>query len=167
MIKIGGDKGHIEEIIHEPVFIALYTTFRWKPIRNCTGRFTCLDHKIVSSMTPLTLLHSSLPENTTDGNNTNISSFQQYYLSFEDKSKDPIIVIPFTDEHTTGLITYVKEKENKCRTSDSEEHTVNYVHTLNSPSGFQRKLAAIHVHLCRKFEIPQSDCNILKHDVEC
>lgn len=143
MIRIGGEKGHVEELVNEPVFIALYKTYRWKMIRNCTGRLTCRDHLLVSQMTPLQLLIHSLKTNGSD--DTKGISFKQYYYTFEDKSKNPMIVIPLTDEHQTGLITYVKENEGK--------DSCHYVHTLNAPSGFQRKLDAMKICLCDQYEI--------------
>jgi len=140
MIRIGGEKGHVEEIVNEPVFVAMYNKYRWKLITNCTGRFTCRDHRIVSQMPPLQLIIHSL-----DVNDTKTNSFKRYYYTFEDESKNPMIVIPFTEDHQTGLITYVKEHagNDKC----------HYVHTLNAPSGFQRKLEAMKISLCDENEI--------------
>ena len=109
-IRIGGEKGHIEEVVQDPIFIAIYTYFRWKKIPNCTGRYTCRDHKAVSHLTPIQLLGH----------------------------KDPIYVIPFTSDGTTGLISYVKNQD---------DEGLSYVHTLNSASGFKRKLEAINVTL--------------------
>mmetsp|Transcript_7162 Transcript_7162/g.13603 ORF Transcript_7162/g.13603 Transcript_7162/m.13603 type:complete len:141 (+) Transcript_7162:122-544(+) len=140
MLRIGGENGHVKESVDEPVFIAVYNTFRWKMIKNFTGRFTCRDHGIVSQMTPLQLIINSLVVNDAKTN-----SLKQYYYTFEDQSKNPMIVIPFTEEHQTGLITYVKESvvEDNCQ----------YVHTLNAPSGFQRKLEAMKVYLCDENKI--------------
>lgn len=138
MITIGGENGHVKEIAKEPVFTALYKKYRWKMIRNCTGRFTCRDHLIVSQMAPLQLIHSL-------NGDKQIVQFEQYYYKLEDETKNPMIIIPFTDEHQTGLITYVKE--------DAETGNCHYVHTLNAPSGFQRKLEAMKISLCEKYKI--------------
>ena len=37
-ITLGGERGHIEEAVKDPLFITLYNAFRWKMIPNCTGR---------------------------------------------------------------------------------------------------------------------------------
>lgn len=37
-LKIRGSKGHIEEIVYDSIFIAIFNAFRWKMIPNCTGR---------------------------------------------------------------------------------------------------------------------------------
>jgi len=136
-LKIGGEKGHLEEVVDDPVFLALYSQFRWKMIPNCTGRYTCRDHKIVSLLTPLKLIEST----------SNRDSFEQYRFTFAtDKRKDSIIVIPFSNDKSTGLISYIKHD------SDSADE-IKYVHTLNSPSGFQRKLEAIDVILCDEYRV--------------
>ena len=137
-LKIGGEKGHLEEIVDDPVFLALYSQFRWKMIPNCTGRYTCRDHKIVSLLVPLRLIQST----------TNIrDSFEQYQFTFAtEKRKDSIIVIPFSDDKRTGLISYIRHD------SDNADE-MKYVHTLNSPSGFQRKLEAIGVILCDEYRV--------------
>jgi len=131
-LKIGGgDKGHITEVVHDPVFIKLFAQFRWKMIPNCTGRYTCRDHKLVCSVTPIDLL-----QNAKAG-----QKFEQYYCNFAATKKDPIIVVPFSNDRMTGLISYIKHD------FDNDED-VKYVHTLNSPSGFQRNLEAIGMLLC-------------------
>ena len=146
-LKIGGSKGHIEEIIHDSIFIAIYNAFRWKMIPNCTGRYTCRDHKAVSSLTPRQFLDACRIDHAT------IELLVEYKIIFDkDRRKDPIHVIPFGSDQTLGLISYVKYS---C---DGEE-AVSYVHTLNSKSGFKRKLDALNVVLT-------DDCieySILRH----
>ncbi|GFH57601.1 hypothetical protein CTEN210_14077 [Chaetoceros tenuissimus] len=93
-VNIGGSKGHVEECVTDENFCKIFLYFRWKMIRNCTGRYTCRDHK-----------------------------------------KDA----------KTGLISYIKS------TTDETGESVSYVHTLNSPSGFQRKLEAIQVVLSDEY----------------
>lgn len=141
-VRIGGEKGHIEEEVTDPIFITIYNSFRWKMIPNCTGRYTCRDHKVVSHLLPTKLLEAAgIPSST-------ISGLKQYYVTFEkEKRKDPIYVIPFAEDGLTGLISYVKCKEDG----------VNYVHTLNTPSGFQRKLEAINVVLTDEFLVDTND----------
>ncbi|EED90003.1 predicted protein [Thalassiosira pseudonana CCMP1335] len=135
-ISIGGSKGHIEETVHDPIFITIYNARRWKMIPSCTGRYTCRDHKTVSHLKPQQLLEDCGIDKPT------IDSLNQYYVRFEkERRKDPIYVIPFADDGETGLISYVKH----CNIG--EEGTVSYVHTLNSGTGFQRKLEALNVVL--------------------
>ena len=138
-VRIGGEKGHIEEVVHNPIFIAFYKTYRWKMIPNCTGRYTCRDHKAVSHLTPTQLLESI------DIGADNIGNLKQYYVTFgKERRKDPIYVIPFADDGLTGLITYVKHEGDNGQ-------SIKYVHTLNSASGFQRKLDAMHVNLLDEY----------------
>ena len=132
-IAIGGTKGHVEEVVTDPIFIKLYNFFSWRMITNCTGRYTCRDHNKVSSLRPIELLRNAGVESTV------IDRLKQYFIRFENETKDPIYVIPF-EEGTTGIITYVKMNE-------YNETTPRYVHTLNSRSGFERKLHAINVVL--------------------
>ena len=132
-IAIGGTKGHVEEVVTDPIFITLYNFFSWRMIANCTGRYTCRDHSKVSSLRPIELLRNAGVESIV------IDRLKQYFIRFENETKDPIYVIPFEDG-TTGIITYVKMNGNN-------ETTPRYVHTLNSSSGFQRKLHAINVVL--------------------
>ena len=132
-LKIGGTKGHIEETVYDPVFITIYNAFRWKMIPNCTGRYTCRDHKAVSHLAPRELLQACGIDQSA------IESFIEYKIVFEQsRRKDPIHVIPFAVDRTTGLISYVKS---------SEEGIVTFVHTMNSCSGFQRKHDALNVVL--------------------
>ena len=133
-IKIGGTKGHIEEIVHNDIFIAIYTSFRWKMIPECTGRYTCRDHNAVSQLTPNELLRACGVDKGV------VDSLIEYKVDFDkSREKDPILVIPFSSCQTTGLISYVKL--NDC------EKTCSYVHTLNSRSGFKRKLDALDIVL--------------------
>jgi hypothetical protein len=133
VLKIGGTKGHFEETVNDPIFITIYNVFRWKMIPNCTGRYTCRDHKAVSHLAPRELLQACGIDKSA------IQSFREYKIELDEtRRKDPIHVIPFTVDHTTGLISYVKS---------SEEGEITYVHTLNSCSGFQRKLDALNVVL--------------------
>lgn len=134
-LEIGGSKGHINEIVHDPLFITIYNAFRWKMIPNCTGRYTCRDHKAVSHLTPRQLLQACGIDKVT------ILSLREYKVEFDtERRKDPIHVIPFASDHSNGIISYVKF-------SDGGDEVVSYVHTLNSGSGFQRKLDALGVVL--------------------
>mmetsp|Transcript_23275 Transcript_23275/g.35680 ORF Transcript_23275/g.35680 Transcript_23275/m.35680 type:complete len:152 (-) Transcript_23275:356-811(-) len=133
-ISIGGSKGHVVETVTDSIFITLYNFFTWRMITNCTGRYTCKDHKQVSHLPPVEVLRNAGIDLAV------IDRLKQYFVSFENERKDPIYVIPFEDDGSTGLITYVKMNEN-------DEGTARYVHTLNSKSGFRRKLDAINVVL--------------------
>lgn len=115
--RVGGSKGHVEEIINGSVQV-LYHAFHWKPIGGCTGRYTCRDHEFVSRKTPLALLRHA-----------GIDDCAWPVYEFDIPGKDPIVVVPLDGYYLTGIITYVK--------GDS------YVHTLNTSTGFRRKLHAI------------------------
>lgn len=131
--QIGGTKGHVEETVQDQIFIAVYNAFRWKMIPNCTGRYTCRDHKSVSHLAPREMLKACGIDKSP------MESLVEYRVEFhESRRKDPIHVIPFANDQAIGLITYVKMRE---------DGDMNYVHTLNSESGFQRKLEALDVVL--------------------
>lgn len=130
-ISIGGERGHIEEDVSDPIFITIYNSFRWKMIPNCTGRYICRDHKAVSHMKPAELLEAA------GISPSQITLMPQYYVTIDKERKDPIFVVPFANVRLTGLITYVKSKDD----------VISYVHTMNAPSGFHRKLDAIDVIL--------------------
>ena len=133
-LTIGGAKGHVEEVVNNSIFITIYNAFRWKMIPNCTGRYTCRDHDAVSHLTPLELLQSCGVDRAT------FENLAQYRITFDQTSrKDPIHVIPFDCNLCNGLISYIKF-------SDDGEVS-GFVHTLNSCSGFQRKLDALGVVL--------------------
>lgn len=139
-LKIGGTKGHTEEVVNDPLFITIYNSFRWKMIPNCTGRYTCRDHKTVSHLTPTKLLEAVVGIDS-----STIVNLKQYHVTFaKEKRKDPIFVISFADDGLVGLISYVKHQDN-------DQESVSYVHTLNAGSGFQRKLEAMNVILMDEY----------------
>ena len=147
-LSVGGSKGHEVELISGNVLI-LYNKLRWKMIPNCTGRYTCRDHKLVSDMPPLELLKKHLE--ISDGHGVSSAAgtdkaapmktlqLQQFDFILPGRP-DRLLVVPLDDCNRTGLITYVKEHYG----SDREQQPVlSYVHTLNTPSGFRRKLQAV------------------------
>ena len=131
---IGGSNGHEEEVVTDPIFISIYTAFRWKMIPNCTGRYTCKDHKLVSHLTPKMVLRAASIDSLT------IAELKQYLIADLGERRDPIYVVPFEGDGSTGLISYVKPQVDIDRKSI-------FVHTLNSMSGFQRKLSSINIVL--------------------
>lgn len=140
-LGIGGSKGHIEEMVTDPIFISIYTAFRWKLIPNCTGRYTCRDHTAVSHLAPKMLLGAAGIDTST------IAELKQYYIAFDHgERRNPIYVVPFADDGSTGLISYVKLQDD-----EGSDRRRSYVHTLNSMSGFQRKLSAISVVLSNEY----------------
>lgn len=140
-LGIGGSKGHVEEVVTDPIFISIYTAFRWKLIPNCTGRYTCRDHTTVSQLAPKMLLEAA------DIDTSAIAELKQYYIAFDhEERRNPIYVVPFADDGSTGLISYVKLQDD-----EGSDRRRSYVHTLNSTSGFQRKLSAINVVLSDEY----------------
>ena len=143
-VAIGGSKGHIEEVERDPIFIAMYNSFHWKMIPNCTGRYTCRDHKTVSHLTPTELFGAAGVDSS------GVDELRKYRVGFgAEMRKDPIYVVPFAEDASTGLISYVKYND--------DGGAVSYVHTLNSGSGFQRKLEAINVVLTTEFLIKEQN----------
>jgi len=141
---IGGTKGHIEESIGG-ILLTLYQSYRWKPIPNCTGRYTCREHTIVSKLSPLELLASVNIKSFEDGT----TSPTVHFFDLVDRA-DRVWVVPLDTSNETGIITFEKrasEQQQQQQRVDEEESlsttTTSYVHTLNTPSGFRRKLNAI------------------------
>ena len=81
----------------------------------------------------------SVPAISSDRDNGASSADMESQFLF---NKDPLIVVCFDHQCSLGLISYVKRHEPL-----QGEH---YVHTLNTPLGFQRKLKALQVHLHAK-----------------
>lgn len=126
-MAVGGTKGHSPETI-DGNLLHLYRSYRWKMIPNCTGRYTCREHELVSPLNPLAVLKRVGIEKI--GNNSNCKPLKEFQFELPDRP-DRIIVVPLDDHNLTGMITFVKEEG------------VSYAHTLNTPSGFRRKLEAI------------------------
>lgn len=136
---IGGIKGHIQEPIGGNL-LRLYQKFRWKPLPNCTGRYTCRDHKLVSQKTPLEVLAHAGIYSLSRRSSVQVGvehevSLQVYSFQLPGRP-DGVLVVPLDANHQTGLITFEKQE-------NGESSTKSYVHTLNAPSGFRRKLNAI------------------------
>ncbi len=133
IMTIGGINGHIEESIGGNL-LRLYEAYRWKPLPNCTGRYTCRDHKLVSSRPPLEILAQAgiyfleSSSSTTQNLPLTIRSFQLPGRA------DTVLVVPLDTLSLTGMITFEKRQA---------DGTTSYVHTWNAPSGFRRKLTAI------------------------
>jgi hypothetical protein len=126
--EVGGAKGHQTEYIHGALR-KLYESYGWKMIPNCTGRHTCRDHRLVTTLPPLDVLERADLLNTDGG-----QPLVEHRFSLPGR-KDPVAIVPLDDANTTGVITFVKK-------GDDEEEP-HYVHTLNTASGFRRKLEAI------------------------
>lgn len=122
-LLVGGDKGHEEERVSGPL-LELYQTYKWKPIPKCTGRYTCRDHEQVSLLSPVAVLK--------EGRIQGAMPWKEYCFRLPGRS-DEVVVLPMDLRFTVGMISYVKATDVPTR----------YVHTLNTPSGFQRKLQAI------------------------
>ena len=125
-MEVGGTKGHVKEPITGKLF-RLYDAYDWRMIPNCTGRYTCRNHDTVSHLTPTQVL---------EGASIDCSSLKEYHFSLPGRN-DEIRVIALDGDNNEGIISYVKE-------SPPDDKSDNrYVHTLNTQSGFRRKLEAI------------------------
>eukprot|EP01128_Nolandella_sp_AFSM9_P005423 TRINITY_DN260_c0_g1_i3.p1 TRINITY_DN260_c0_g1~~TRINITY_DN260_c0_g1_i3.p1 ORF type:complete len:129 (+),score=29.61 TRINITY_DN260_c0_g1_i3:237-623(+) len=107
----------------ELTFAFLFSKYHWKEIANCPGRYTLTKESAgADQLTPSELV----------GEQHQLPTHQ-----FQPKKerRDPLLVIMFPGGD--GIITYVKQESGR------------YVHTLNTPSGMERKLRAmdIGVHL--------------------
>lgn len=123
---VGGINGHVEEEI-DGNLLTLFNSFRWKMIPNCTGRYICRDHNLVSALPPLDMLSRAGIE---CHEKIYSSGFGKFDFALPGRA-DKVEVVPLDHQNLTGIITFVKEGGN------------SYVHTLNTPSGFRRKLQAI------------------------
>ena len=151
LFEVGGRNGHERESLSGAIR-ELYRSYRWKPIPNCTGRYTCRDHAKVSHLQPLDLLEAA-------GIRPRCGLWEQYRIRLPHKTDD-VLVVPLDSERQTGIITYVKKKsaghtEAQSGESDNDLHT--YVHTLNAPSGFRRKLEALGIALSEMQELSTDD----------
>mmetsp|Transcript_2093 Transcript_2093/g.6028 ORF Transcript_2093/g.6028 Transcript_2093/m.6028 type:complete len:203 (+) Transcript_2093:222-830(+) len=163
-LQIGGDKGHHVETISGHL-LTLYNSYRWKMIPRCTGRYTCRDHALVSTLMPLQVLSKvgiNYEEQTVAQTSPSVAAdsvprpLRQYILSGI-SGKDRIIVVPLDGDNMVGLITYVKADDssrvhvgeacgsetNNDNKVDGSSDTTRYVHTFNAASGFRRKLEAM------------------------
>eukprot|EP00980_Cylindrotheca_fusiformis_P030862 scaffold25535_cov117-Cylindrotheca_fusiformis.AAC.5 len=132
-LLVGGTKGHVSEEIHGNL-LQVYQAYRWKMIPNCTGRYTCQDHSKVSSLSAIEMLRKAGIESkgigSIENGNTAADDLKEYCFWLPGRA-DKVCVIPLDAENRTGIITFVKEDRNA------------FVHTLNTPSGFRRKLDCI------------------------
>lgn len=163
-IQIGGTHGHVEETITGNLLVLWQAPFcNWKPIRNCTGRYSCKEPRskpecknssqpkdrqtndpIPSELSPSELVRLAL---TTAASESPPGSKESGFLKWNVQEFGPapgrndcIHVLPLDPEMATGIITYLKQHEQQTQ-------PVRYVHTLNAPSGFQRKLEAVGIKL--------------------
>jgi tRNA (cytosine38-C5)-methyltransferase len=134
---IGGTKGHMEEEIDGPL-LALYQRYRWRMIPNCTGRYTCRDHQLASTLRPVEFLKQAGIEPQA----MSASSWNEYTFDQLPGRPDQVLVTPMNRENTVGLITFVKRQEINI--------LPRYVHTLNTPSGFRRKLEGIGLEVTKE-----------------
>lgn len=152
-LEIGGDKGHQVETICGQL-LTLYKSYRWKMIPRCTGRYTCRDHALVSTLPPLEVLSSvgiMYEEQTSPSADESAPRPLREYILDGISGKDRIIVVPLDDRKTVGLITYVKGEASGSKVGDLKKidgssdnnSTSRYVHTFNAKTGFRRKLEAI------------------------
>jgi hypothetical protein len=130
-LVVGGAKGHEEESITGNL-LCLYEAYDWMMIPNCTGRYTCRNHDRVSVLTPTQVL---------EGAGVDCSLLTEHHFSLPGRA-DEVRVISLDNNNATGVISYVKGGS-----SDDVLSGDRYVHTLNTPSGFQRKLQAIGIKL--------------------
>jgi len=129
-VVVGGAKGHVEETISGSL-LSLYDAYEWRMIPKCTGRYTCKNHDTASFLTPLELLERA---------GLDCTCFKEYDFSLPGRS-DNVRVVSVDGANNIGLISFVKE-------SSSDDPGINpqtrrFVHTLNTQSGFRRKLQAI------------------------
>lgn len=124
-LVVGGSKGHVSDTITGSL-LYLYKAYKWRMIPNCTGRYTCGNHDTIFHLTPLELLERA---------GIDYTSLKEYDFSLPGR-KDNVRVVALDSDNNTGIISYVKE-------IPEDSANVRFVHTLNTQSGFRRKLEAI------------------------
>jgi hypothetical protein len=152
-LMVGGEKGHIVESIEGNVR-RLYEFGQWKPIPHCTGRYTFRhNNALVQTIAPAQLLNFFVqqPAHCVESSSpSSLCCFPSY--KFILPNKDPIIVVPLDDTNTTGIISYVKQRKRQKEqqedgSGDECYYYYYYIHTLNTPSGFRRKLQAMGIYV--------------------
>jgi hypothetical protein len=151
-LTVGGSKGHEVETI-DGHLLRLYLACRWKPIPRCTGRYTCRDHGL-SRLHPLEFVQTFAAAGSGEGSDEGCDSSDWRTRIWEltlPGRDDAIVVVPLDPFNRTGIISYKKEPSEGKDADDidrpSSRHILrlepSYVHTLNAPSGFRRKLHAM------------------------
>lgn len=110
-------------------FNAFYTAHAWQEIPNCPGRYTLHPQKTLSLNVQEFIFD-------TDG-------------SLEQKIKDwPIEnwLIRWDKGEVVRDILWAVRLENDCGIISYEHRTGGFLHTLNSASGFERKLKALKIY---------------------
>lgn len=178
-VRIGGNLGHIEESIDGDLLRLWKAPFcEWRPIRDCTGRYTCREKKsdvfsgaehkeegntkeketseaiiVPSSLDPLELIQIAIAKSDAKLDEFIIAHKPFWKIQKFDPPagrKDCVWVLPLDAEQTIGIISYVKEEDVVKRGDENVPTKKRFVHTLNSPSGFQRKLEAVGIQLQRR-----------------
>ena len=99
----------------------LAASLPWREIRNCPGRFVV--SRVLDEVEPRDVVMRV--RNSMDGVTVHAFPARAH------ERDDDVVVVAFRDEAGGGLITYVKRRPDGSTT---------HVHTLNTPSGFERKL---------------------------
>lgn len=114
----------------------LWNIWQWSEIKNCPGRYVTKKNKEAEIQTPKEILESHFEF---------VSGELKHFKV--DSNKDEICVAMFHDGG--GIITYLKLTS--CREeSDLKEKNqlqYQYIHTLNTESGFQRKIKALNIDI--------------------
>ncbi|ETV67702.1 hypothetical protein H257_16168 [Aphanomyces astaci] len=109
---------------------ALWEAWTWKMIPNCPGRYVTKKNKVLAAM-PLEDLVGLL-NNNVDGTSGGTQDIRVIHTT-SDTIVDAVHVAVFPDGG--GVITY-------CKPSGA------FVHTLNTQSGLERKLAGLRLSSC-------------------
>jgi hypothetical protein len=99
-------------------FTKLQQAYKWKEIPNCPGRYVLDENKVYSHLPPEKFLST----------NTKPTEFHSK------NCRDVVLIIPF--KTGGGLLSY---------RSRNKEGKVQYVHTMNTESGLQRKMKQLEI----------------------
>jgi hypothetical protein len=121
----------ISSVFGQSTFYLVWRNLKWKEIPKCYGRYTLhRSYRHMSSKHPMDFLAQILVQETDTEILSRLGKSELVVLGKEER--DPIVLVPFSDGG--GLLSYEKPLENG---------SVCFVHTLNSPSGWDRKLFAL------------------------
>ena len=139
------------------IFYLVWKLLDWKEIPKCYGRYTlcrrsseeaqpCLTEmtptELISHVFSLRLINCGMENMAVD--EEVMSQVGPPKLAILAGRPDPILLLPF---HTGGgLLSYQKDSQQQLSTTDlgqKNEGKTRFVHTLNSPSGWSRKLFSL------------------------
>jgi hypothetical protein len=161
VLRIGDSLGHPEETISgELCALWQFPECSWKPIRGCAGRHTLKNgsakqassrpwelrapDELAAAAVTWAAAREKIEAEAVDKlqtKDTVLSGFREKVRTFRVAgARDAVVVLPLGPERDTGLISYASQPE-----PGSVQQ--RFVHTLNTPAGFRRKLESLGIDI--------------------